>query len=341
LVSAGCGVDTFSTGNLNGQASEAGRAGKDMSTERSGRRRRSFPFLPGLPALPAFLVFVSLAFAQEQQPTYQASSSELVVLPVVVTDRAGAYVSGLTIDQFVVYDNGRRQPVSFFSTEDTPVSVAVVIDASGSMRLKIGQVMAATMAFARASNPDDELFVIEFNDRVRDAADRAIPARDPAALEAALWTLKPTGQTALYDALLVGLNRLERASWPRKILIAVSDGGDNASRARLDEVVAQARRSNVTIYTIGLFDRGAPDTNPDVLEQIAEATGGQRHLPASPGPLMTACQRIAREIRSGYTLGYIPPDRDGAFHLVRVAVEGPTARTMRVRTRPGYFAAAR
>jgi Ca-activated chloride channel family protein len=262
------------------------------------------------------------------------------VLPVVVTDREGGYVSGLTAAQFAVYDNGRRQRVSLFSAEDTPVSVAVAVDASGSMRQRIGQVIAATLAFAQASNPDDELFVIEFNDRARDAgAAAAIPARDVAALEAALWTLKATGQTALYDALMLGLDRLERAAWPRKILIVMSDGGDNASRARLDEVIARARRANVTIFAIGMFERGAPDANPGVLEKLAKATGGERYLPASPGPVIAACRRIAREIRSGYTLGYIPPDRDGAFHLVRVAVEGLNARATRVRTRPGYFAA--
>ena len=276
----------------------------------------------------------------QDQVTFQASSSELVVLPVVVTGRNDAYVPGLTAERFAVFDNGRQQEIALFSNEDTPVSAAIVIDDSGSMRGKIGQVLAATMAFARSSNPDDELFVVEFNDRVRDAlADGTVSARDPQGLESALRTLKPTGQTALYDALLFALKRLEGASRARKVIVLMSDGGDNASRARLDDVLARARRSNVTIYTIGLFERGAPDTNPGVLKELAETTGGERYLPKSPGPLLAACERIAREIRSGYTLGYVPPDRDGAFHRVRVVVDGPEGQRMRVRTRPGYFSA--
>jgi VWFA-related protein len=106
----------------------------------------------------------------------------------------------------------------------------------------------------------------------------------------------------------------------------------------LDGVLARARRSNVTIYAIGLYDRGAPDTNPDVLHKLAETTGGERYLPESPGRLLAACRRIAREIRSGYTIGYVPPDRDGAFHRIRVIVDGPGAKALKVRTRPGYFA---
>jgi Ca-activated chloride channel homolog len=296
-------------------------------------------------ALPASPVVVALALGgfsavAQDQPTFQASSSELVVLPVVVTGRNDAHVAGLTAERFTVYDNGKQQQISLFSNEDTPISAAIVIDDSGSMRSKIGQVLAATMAFARSSNPEDELFVIEFNDRVRDAmGDGAVAARDPLALEAALRTLKPTGQTALYDALLFGLERLERASRARKVIVLMSDGGDNASHARLDDVLVRARRSNVTIYAIGLFEPGAPDTNPDVLRKLAETTGGERYLPKSPGPLLAACERIAREIRSGYTLGYVPPHRDGAFHRVRVVIDGPDGQRMRVRTRPGYFAA--
>jgi VWFA-related protein len=308
--------------------------------------RRSFaapPVLPALRALPTLLIALLCAAFRanaQDQATFHASSSELVVMPVVVTDRNDGYVGGLTVERFAVFDNGRRQQISLFSNEDTPISAAIVIDDSGSMRGKIGQVLAATMAFARSSNPDDELFVVEFNDRVRDAlADGAVSARDPQALEAALRTLKPTGQTALYDALIFALDRVDQASRARKVIILMSDGGDNASRARLDDVLARARRSNVTIYTIGLFDPGAPDTNPDVLKKLAETTGGERYLPKSPGPLLAACERIAREIRSGYTLGFVPPDRDAAFHRVRVVIDGPDGERMRIRTRPGYFAA--
>src|SRR5688572_408707 len=195
----------------------------------------AFPALPTLLALPALLVFLSVGIPRAQDAqgpaTFHASSSELVVLPVVVTHSNGSYVSDLTAERFTVYDNGRPQAVSLFSTEDTPVSVAVVVDASGSMRGRIGQVAAATTDFARASNPEDELFIIEFNDHIRDAVPGgSVTASDPQALEAALLTLKPEGQTALYDALLAGLDRLERARHPRKVILLISDGGRSEER---------------------------------------------------------------------------------------------------------------
>ena len=309
--------------------------GRGRRARRGGQERaRSLRVL----TLPALLLVISLAALPRAQEsaTFHASSSELVVLPVIVT-QGNAFVSDLTADRFTVYDNGRPQAVSLFSTEDTPVSVALVIDDSGSMRGKIGHVAAAATVFAKSSNPDDELFVIEFNDHVREpVAGGTMRASDPQALEDAVLAMRPDGQTALYDALLAALDRLDRAGHPRKVILLISDGGDNASRARLDDVLARARRSNVTIYAIGLFERGAPDTNPDVLQKLVDTTGGERYLPASAGPLVSACRRIAREIRSGYTIGYIPPDRDGAFHRIRVTVTG---KDLKVRTRPGYFAA--
>jgi Ca-activated chloride channel homolog len=276
---------------------------------------------------------------QTDAPRFRSASTELVVLPVVVTDRNGQFVADLPRERFVVYDNGRAQQPTLFTNEDAPVSVALVIDDSGSMRGRLGQVIAAALAFARSSHPEDELFTFEFNDTVRDALHGAsVRAEEKDLLEAALKTLVPQGRTALYDALLRGLERLETAAHARKVLVLLSDGSDNASKASLDDVLARARQSNVTIYTIGMFAAGDADTNPGVLKRLAEATGGDRFLPKSPGPLLQACQRIAREIRSGYTIGYPPPDQDGIFHRVKVELDGPDRRRFNVRTRPGYFA---
>jgi len=121
--------------------------------------------------------------------------------------------------------------------------------------------------------------------------------------------------------------------------VLLSDGGDNVSKATLDQVLAHARRSNVAIYAIGIYDVDTPDANPGVLKALAAATGGERFFPKSPGPLLQSCLEIAREIRSGYTLGYIPPERDGRYHPVRVQVNRTDGRRLVVRTRPGYFAA--
>jgi len=277
-----------------------------------------------------------------QQPTFHTRSTELVVVPVIVTDKQGRFVADLQQDQFTVFDNGRRIAVDLFTNEDTPVTVGLVIDASGSMKTKLGFVVAAALRFASLSNPDDELFALRFNDDVRDAvADHHfLLARDRQALEAALMGLVADGRTALYDALMASLERLAEAARARRVLVLISDGGDTASQATLDRVLAKARASNVTIYSIGLFERDDPDKNPRVLKSLASATGGERFLPESAGPLMRACETIAREIRSGYTLGYTPPDRDGAYHRLRVEVAASGQR-LSVRTRPGYFAARR
>jgi VWFA-related protein len=262
------------------------------------------------------------------------------VLPVVVTARGDAFVSGLLQEQFAVFDNGRPVPIDLFSNEDTPVTVGLVIDASGSMRSKIGEVMAASIAFAKSSNRDDELFVTRFNDDVRDAiADRPfLFAHDVEALGRALSSVVPEGRTALYDALMAGLDHLDAGSRQRKVLVLISDGGDNASSAKVETVLARARRSNVTIYTIGVYDPDDTDKNLGLLKELASSTGGQRFLPQSVGPLLSACERVAHEIRQGYTIGFAPPDHDGRFHRVRVQVAATGRSRVEVRTRPGYFA---
>lgn len=292
-------------------------------------------------SLLAILLFIAPLAAQE--PSFRSGSSELVVLPVIVTDKQGRYVGDLPRDRFSVYDNSRRVPIELFSNEDTPVTVGLLIDASGSMGPKLGEVIAAALAFAKSSNPQDELFAIRFNDDVQHAVRdrRFLMAGDLDALGSALAALRPDGRTALYDALTEGLDHLARGSRPRKVLVVISDGGDNASQATLERVLTRARDSNAVIYTIGIFDDQDFDRNPGVLKSLARTTGGERFLPHSPGELLQVCERIAREIRSGYTIGYVPPDRDGAYHRVRVQIDPSPSRGSTVRTRPGYFAAGR
>jgi VWFA-related protein len=278
-----------------------------------------------------------------QEPSFRTGSSELVVLPVIVTDKQGRYVSDLDRDRFTVFDNGRRVPIEIFTNEDTPVTIGLVIDASGSMRSKLGDVILAALAFARSSNPEDELFVVRFNDDVQHVIrDRPfLLADDLASFHVALRSMRPDGRTALYDALVESIGHLGRGSRARKVLVVVSDGGDNTSEATLDHVLARARESNATIYTLGVYEPDDIDKNPGVLKSLARATGGERFLPRSPGDMLRICELIAREIRSGYTLGYVPPDRDGNYHRVRVDVQPPAAQKVKVRTRPGYFAASR
>jgi VWFA-related protein len=294
----------------------------------------------GLAGLVSAVAALTVLAAPAQEPSFRATSSELVVLPVIVTDHRGAFVADVGRERFSVFDNGRPVPIEIFTNQDAPATVGLVIDASSSMRNKMGEVQAAALAFARSSNPEDELFALRFNDDVDDAVPgrKFLLAEDVDAIGAAIGKLKPDGQTALYDALLEGLERLDSATRARKALVVISDGGDNASQAKLADVLARARRSNAAIYTVGVFDRDDDDRNPGVLKSLAEATGALRFLPQSPGELLRACVQIAHEIRSGYTIGYVPPDKDGAFHRVRVAIQ-PDSRPLTLRTRPGYFAA--
>jgi Ca-activated chloride channel family protein len=275
---------------------------------------------------------------QEPAPTFQASS-DLVVIPVTVTDKHGRLITGLTQDRFAVYDNDRPTDIAFFSGEDTPVTVALVVDNSASMLARHGEVIAGAAAFARLSNPDDQMLAILFNENVEDAlGGRTLSAADEGDLAAALEAAHPDGQTALYDGLMAALDRLSAVGTTRKVVILISDGGDNASQATLDIVLDRAKRSNVTIYTVGLVDPTSPDVDTGVLKKLATVTGGERFLPASGGPLLQACQEIAHEIRESYTLAIEPRGADGAFHRLRAVVTGPDARALKVRTRPGYVA---
>jgi len=251
-------------------------------------------------SLGAVAVVCSLAVPLPAQIRFRTDASELVVLPVTVADRHGHFVADLPADRFAVYDNNRRQQVALFSNQDTPVTIGVVLDNSGSMRAKQAEVIAATMAFARASNPADELFTVVFDDRVRSLLDEEmVPAGDAARLETALFALRPDGRTSLYDGLAAGLDRLRHATRPRKVLVLVSDGGDNASDGTLDDVLKRARLSDVTIYAIGVFDRDDPDANPRVLQTLARTTGGSwpraRASPARSGAATpsASCRPIA------------------------------------------------
>ena len=288
----------------------------------------------------ALLSCVADGIGAQEPELFRGSPAELVVLSVVVNDRRGREVPHLTREQFTVYDNNLPQPIALFDSGDEPVSVVLLIDVSGSMRPKLGEIVIATLAFARASNPADELYTIAFNEQVMESAGgRSIHAADAVQLESELRTLRAEGQTALYDGLNVGLDRLEHATQTRRILLLISDGGDNASKTALGDVLARAKRASVAIYTIGLFDKGAADQNPKVLKSLAQATGGQRYLPSSPSALLGICERIAREIRSGYTIAFTPPMPDGLYHELRVVVS-PGPDRLVARTRPGYTAAS-
>jgi Ca-activated chloride channel family protein len=267
--------------------------------------------------------------------------ANLVVLHATAQDHRGILVSGLDQDSFQVYEDGTLQQIKYFSHEDIPVTVGLVIDNSGSMGKKRAEVIAAALAFARSSNPQDQMFVVNFNEHVR----FALPGNTPftgqvSQLEVGLSAMITTGQTALYDAVAAALEHLKKGDRDKKVLIVISDGGDNASKRNLAQIRATAQHADAMIYTIGIFDEEDDDRNPHVLKQLAKDTGGDVFLPQSLKEVVPICERIARDIRNQYTIAYVPANRkqDGTYRVLQVKASAPGRGHLSVRTRAGYHA---
>jgi Ca-activated chloride channel homolog len=269
-----------------------------------------------------------------------SSRADLVVLHVSVVDRDAGFVPGLPRDAFVVRENGRLQPITMFEQDDSPVTVGLVIDNSGSMVPRRDAVIAAGMAFAQSSHPDDELFTVNFNEKIWRGLPAGVPfTSDHTVLRQALARSTARGQTALFDALLTALRQLDEGTQPRKVLIVVSDGGDNASRATFSEVLDAAVRRDVVIYTMCLADDNDKEARPKLLRELAKVTGGESFEPRSNEEITPILERIARDIRSSYTIGYAQPP-GGAADLRRkidVDVHGRGYRGYRVRARSLYI----
>jgi VWFA-related protein len=292
--------------------------------------------------LTAAIAGVSQALVAAQQPEARFTArSELVVLHASVTDGRGSFVSGLTADAFRVLEEGRPQGITFFAQQDAPVTVGLLIDASGSMMENRDRVIAAITSFVASSNPDDEFLPLVFNERVMPV----LPATtrftsDPSELRNALTAhLGARGRTAFHDALVESLDAMRYGRHERKVLVVLSDGGDNQSRLTFDEALEQVLASNVVIYTMALVDPVARDRNPRALRRLAELTGGLAVEPRNATMVGKALQSIAADIRSCYTLAYAPAaaSAGGRLRRVQVAVQGPDRSGLRVRTRTGYI----
>ena len=265
----------------------------------------------------------------------------LVVLHATVSDRKGGFVSNLGEQDFEVYEDGVPQRIRLFRNEDIPVTVGLVVDHSTTMRPKLAEVTAAARTFVRSSNPEDEMFVVNFNETVSLGLPGTIRfTNSTAELENAITASPTGGQTALYDAIAKALEELQAGSRDKKVLIVVSDGGDNASARSLDQVMKLAGQSSAVIYTVGLFDEEDPDRNPGVLKRLAQATGGEAFFPDQLSEVVAICERIARDIRHQYTIGYVPTNltHDGAYRAIRVLARAKGHGRLSVRTRTGYIA---
>jgi Ca-activated chloride channel family protein len=315
--------------------------------------------------LGAMLLFPGLLAAQTPPaPSPQPSSPlqrgreytinvdvNLVVLHATVLDGKGKVVDDLGQDSFRVYEDGVLQKLAVFTHADIPVTLGIVIDDSGSMREKRPAVGAASLTFVKTSNPQDQAFVVNFNDvyYLDTPGDFVSNIED---LKAALDKIDSRGGTALYDAVYAALDHLKLGNRDKKVLLVITDGEDNASRYSFDELVRHAQQSNAEIYTIGLLGSEEPGglfklhgggsrRAAKVLEKIAQSTGGKSYFPKSLDEVGPTCEQIAREIRNQYTLAYYPtnPKKDGSFRNVRIEAFPANGHTrLVVRTRPGYYA---
>ena len=311
-----------------------------------GSRKESASTNRCLVALFLLLVQPTVARPPEDRPSQGDQGTirvnvDLVVLHATVQNRRDTLVSGLGKEDFQVYEDGVLQEIKFFSHEDIPVTVGLVVDNSGSMIPKRREVIAAALAFARSSHPEDQMFVVNFNENVSFGLANDTPFTDKEAqLEAALSRIAADGMTALYDAVAAALEHLKKGNRDKKVLIVISDGADNASKHNLAEIMAMAEQSDAIIYTLGLFQQEDPDRNPRVLRRLARATGGEAFLPGSVKHVVPICERIARDIRNQYTIAYVPANRkqDGTYRVIQVKAGAPGRGRLLVRTRAGYYA---
>jgi len=265
---------------------------------------------------------------------------EEVQLHASVIDEKQHPVTNLDRDAFTVFEDGQPQRITSFRREDIPVALGILIDNSGSMRDKRAQVNQAALNLVRASNPQDEVFVVNFND---ESYLDAPLTNNMVKLKEALDHVDSRGGTAMYDAVIASVPELERSKLDKKVLLVVTDGEDNASRMSLEQAVRHVQDENgPVIYTIGIFSDDQPRKKRDqrALRTLSERTGGVAFFPRDLHEVDQISQDVAHDIRNQYTIGYKPikPQSQGGYRSVRVEAKSKGFGRMQVRTRSGYYA---
>lgn len=284
---------------------------------------------------------------KQSSPYTMKKNVDMVRLPVTIVDKNGNFVDGLKEANFRVLENDTPQTISAFTHDDIPISVGLVIDDSGSMKSKRARVNAAAMTFVQTSNPQDQMFVVNFNDEYYLDMDKDF-TNDPKVLKAALERIDSRGGTALYDAILSSMNHLKKGTREKHVLLVVTDGVDNSSDPAhtLSYTVQKVEQSNAVIYAVGLFTRD-DDSRSEIrqgkkaLLALTKASGGEAFFPTTVDQVDAICNRIAQDIRSQYMVGYYPKNdaKNGAFRRVKVELTGVKDKgELTVRTRPGYYA---
>jgi Ca-activated chloride channel family protein len=271
--------------------------------------------------------------------------STLVLIPVTVTDPLNRFVTGLERENFRLFEDKSEQKLTHFASEDAPLSVGLVFDTSGSMGSKLDKSRQAVAQFFKTANPEDEFFLIQFNDRPEMVVDFTTHVEE---LQNRLTFTQSKGRTALLDAVYMALHKMKKGKNARKALLIISDGGDNSSRYTESEIKKLVQEADVQIYAIGIFEpmasRGrTPEelSGPTLLSEIAEQTGG-RHFPVDNlNELPDVAAKIGMELRNQYILGYTPTNqgRDGKYRRVQVKLVQPRGLPpLRATWRLGYYA---
>src|ERR1017187_2366768 len=271
------------------------------------------------------------------------SDTRVVICNTTVFDKSGHLVTDLTRDAFAIAENGATQRITGFRREDVPVSLGLIVDNSGSMRVKRAGVEAASLALVKDSNPEDEVFVVNFNDEAfLDLPNKKNFTNDIQEMEEALTRIDSRGGTAMRDAIRMSIDHLrERANRDKKVLVVVTDGVDNASIISQENLVKAAQQSGVLVYAVGLLedeDRSGATKAKHELTGLAEATGGETYFPKEVAEVDHIAHVVAHDIRNQYTIQYTPSNNtmDGTFRQIKVTVNAPGHLT--VRTRSGYYA---
>ena len=280
---------------------------------------------------------------QEPADLTISTNVNLVMLDVIVKNPKGGYVAGLKSDGFRVYQDKKQQEIKYFSHDEMPVTMGLVIDNSGSMQAKRPGVDVAALSLVSASNPHDEVFVVNFNDTV----DAGLPSSKPFSddvptLRKALLQGKAEGRTKLYDAIDYSLEYLKKGRMDKKTLIVVSDGRDNASVLTRKGLIERVESSRATIYGIDIFDADDAESKSDVLKKLAQVSGGEFFQLRDIPEVLTVCQKIAIDIRRRYTISYRPAQNGapGSAHEVKVEAKLPSGQKAVVRTRTRYLVPA-
>ena len=302
-----------------------------------------------LSACAASLCLAAVAVRGQQQqpaadiPTVFRTDTRVVVCNTTVVDKNGHLVTDLTRDAFSVSENGVAQKITEFRHEDVPVSLGLIIDNSGSMRTRRAGVEAASLALVKDSNPDDEVFVVNFNDEAfLDLPNKRNFTNNIQEMEEALTRIDSRGGTAMRDAIRMSIDHLrEKANRDKKVLVVVTDGVDNASIINQEALVKAAQQSGVLLYAVGLLedeDKSGANKAKRELTALAEATGGETYFPKDVSEVDHIAHVVAHDIRNQYTIQYTPSNAimDGTYRQIKVTVNAPTRLT--VRTRSGYYA---